>query len=276
MTSMHIKSTSCRAFTLIELLSIVAALALLVAVLVPSMVKLRDEAQVQTCQSNLKEVYKGVQMYSTANDDWLLVTGYNNMNPNSDPPVVYQPNPTWSRTVAKMLDIPFIYEQNFGASTVGDKTFEPASAYDSDKMKQSYGEKDRKNGVLRCPTENFKNAWKGQNSTSYGWNATGNGLGMSDSYGFSPPTSEALAKALGRVRNADIVSPETTFMIGEHIAVDGMYDYANNQFYIPAKEGANGFATYHNQGSNALWADGRVTAITTNDMTRENFNRLMH
>lgn len=262
-----------QAFTLIELLTVVASLALLIAVLLPSLVKLRDEAQSQTCMANLSEINKGVQLYATAENDWLLVTGYNSMSPESDPPVVYQSNPTWSRSVAKMLDIPFVYEQIFGSVTVGDQTFAPSNAYDTKVMSQSYSEKDRGNGVMRCPSENFKNFWGGQNSTSYGWNATGNGMGMSDAYGFSPPHSKAMAKALGRIRNADVVYPKATFMIGEHIAADRMFDYTNNQFHATTKEGEQGFATYHDNASNALWADGHVTTITAKDLTPENFNR---
>lgn len=274
---MHITLTPTRhskAFTLIELLSILAGSALLVAVLLPSLVKLRDEAQQEQCLANQREVHKGVMAYAEANDNWLLVSGYNTTNLKSDPPIVYQYAPSWSRVVAKTLDIPFVYEQSYKAKTVGDKTYEANTAYDSEKMSQSYGSKKRDNGVLKCPSENFANAWKGTNSTSYGWNTQSMGMGVSDAFGFSPPHSKGSSTVRRRIQMNEVTKPQTTFMVGEHITEDGMYDYASAQFEL----GKNSkdeprMATYHNNTSNVLWADGHVSNITTDDLTADNFMR---
>lgn len=274
MTTFHPPSRHASAFTLIELLSIVATLSLLAAVLLPSLLKLRDDAQKDQCLANQREIFKGVQAYATAENGWLLVTGYNSSNLKSDPPVMYQYNPTWSRTVAKMLDIPFSYEQSFGAIKAGDKTYEPSTAYDSEKMHHSFGEKNRNNGIMRCPSENFTNFWGGQNSTSYGWNTQSYGMGVSDYYGFSPPIGKTLSEALRRIKNTEIVNPATTFMIGEHIIANRMFDYVNSQFHLPAKDGDPGFATYHQGASNALWADGHASTITQADLLKDNFSRL--
>lgn len=265
------------AFTLIELLSIVAAVAMLTAVLLPSLLKLRADAQAQICLDNQRAIYKGVQAYSVANNDWLLVSGHNSTNLKSDPQIVYQYAPTWSRVVAKTLDIPFIYEQSFRATTVGDKTFEPSSAYDSDKMSHSYGSRKRDNGVLRCPSENFANAWKGTNSTSYGWNTNSYGMGVSDYFNFSPPHSAGASTVRRRIQNSEVLKPGTTFMIGEHITADGMYDYNSAQFEMSnEKDGLSRFATYHENVSNVLWADGHTTTITAEDLTKENFMRIKY
>lgn len=261
-----------QAFTLIELLSIVATLALLVAVLVPSMVRMRDAAQAEQCLANQKEIYKGVQAYAAANNDWLLVSGYNSTNIKSEPKIIYDYNPTWSRSVAKMLDIPFVYEQSIKERTVEGQTFAPGTAYDTDKMKQSYGAKKRDNGILKCPAENFLNAWKGSNSTSYGWNTNSMGMGVSDYFGFAPPHSKGSSTVRRRIQNAEVLKPDTTFMIGEHITADGMYDYASAQFELGNAD-APRMATYHDNGSNALWADGHTTKITADDLTNDNFNR---
>jgi prepilin-type processing-associated H-X9-DG protein len=126
---------------------------------------------------------------------------------------------------------------------------------------------------MRCPAENFTNYWKGQNSTSYGWNTQSHGMGVSDYYSFSPPISKSLSEACRRIQTTEIAHPASTFMIGEHITADRMFDYSNSQFHIPAKDGDPGFATYHQGASNALWADGHASTITKADLTPENFSR---
>jgi prepilin-type N-terminal cleavage/methylation domain-containing protein/prepilin-type processing-associated H-X9-DG protein len=50
-------------FTLIEVLVVVAIIALLIAILLPSLVMARNEAQAALCLSNLKQVSNGLQMH---------------------------------------------------------------------------------------------------------------------------------------------------------------------------------------------------------------------
>jgi prepilin-type N-terminal cleavage/methylation domain-containing protein len=85
----------CSAFTLIEVLVVVAIIALLVAILLPSLARARDQARTGVCASNLRQLYYGWSMYAQDNDgrypgathdfgmDWL---GYDNedlVNPGS-------------------------------------------------------------------------------------------------------------------------------------------------------------------------------------------------
>jgi prepilin-type N-terminal cleavage/methylation domain-containing protein len=74
-------------FTLIEVLVVVAIIALLVAILLPSLARARDQAQTTTCKSNLRQLFYGWTMYAQDNKgqypgsshdfgyDWL---GYDN------------------------------------------------------------------------------------------------------------------------------------------------------------------------------------------------------
>lgn len=54
-----------RGFTLIEVLVVVAIIALLVAILLPSLARAREQARMTLCQANLKQIMSGVQLYLT-------------------------------------------------------------------------------------------------------------------------------------------------------------------------------------------------------------------
>jgi prepilin-type N-terminal cleavage/methylation domain-containing protein/prepilin-type processing-associated H-X9-DG protein len=58
-------------FTLIEVLVVVGIIGLLVAILVPSVAKSRQQARAVVCMSNLREWGKAIQMYANDHDDTL-------------------------------------------------------------------------------------------------------------------------------------------------------------------------------------------------------------
>ncbi|MCZ7637704.1 MAG: DUF1559 domain-containing protein [Verrucomicrobia bacterium] len=54
---------SARAFTLIEILVVVAIIALLIAILLPALAKAREQARTVMCRSNMKQILYGMQLY---------------------------------------------------------------------------------------------------------------------------------------------------------------------------------------------------------------------
>ncbi len=56
-----------KGFTLIELLVVVAIIALLIAILLPSLARAREQAKRSTCASNLKQIYTAMYEYSGDN-----------------------------------------------------------------------------------------------------------------------------------------------------------------------------------------------------------------
>lgn len=69
-------------FTLIELMIVIAIIAILAAILVPNFIRARAQGQLTACKSNLKNIGTAMEMYST---DWsgkYPTAGMNLLTPN--------------------------------------------------------------------------------------------------------------------------------------------------------------------------------------------------
>ena len=64
-------------FTLVELLFVIAIIAMLMSILLPSLKKCREKSCQITCTNNLRQMGTGSMMYTADNADWLPVSGYN-------------------------------------------------------------------------------------------------------------------------------------------------------------------------------------------------------
>ena len=83
--SVHASSTRCQrphAFTLIELLVVISIIALLIAILLPSLSAARDVAKQVQCASNLRQVGIGVEAYLQDYDYYY----YAHWDPDASPP----------------------------------------------------------------------------------------------------------------------------------------------------------------------------------------------
>ena len=71
-------------FTLIELLVVISIIALLLAILMPALGKVKEQAKLVVCQSSVKQLGVAAQMYTMDNDDSFhtgYVAGYNGGTP---------------------------------------------------------------------------------------------------------------------------------------------------------------------------------------------------
>ena len=55
-------------FTLIEMMVVVAIIAILVSILVPNFIRARAQAQTAACEANLKEIATALELFETDND----------------------------------------------------------------------------------------------------------------------------------------------------------------------------------------------------------------
>lgn len=67
------RTTQCgkSAFTLVELLVVIAVIAILAALLLPALSQVKAQVRRTTCLNNLKQINLAFQLYAGANDDTL-------------------------------------------------------------------------------------------------------------------------------------------------------------------------------------------------------------
>lgn len=81
------------AFTLIELLTVIAIIGILASILIPTVASVRESARASVCISNLRQVGLAANIYALDNRDRLPDAGMGT-------------DPAWARTLASYMEIP--------------------------------------------------------------------------------------------------------------------------------------------------------------------------
>lgn len=244
-------------FTLVELLVVIAIVGVLISMLVPTLSASREVAKGVKCMANLRQSHHGFSEYANANKSYWVVGGYNH-------------NVLWSRIVMYTLGLKYTGEQSVSIGAfdwndgAGDQGYGSPSLY-----VQNYYLKNRRNSIMKCPSENFLNNWGGENATSYRFNtgySYGYGLGISDDYTTS--TNATYRRQWGRVKEHQFERPTKTFVIGDGVTADGSYEYGISSLNL-----ISGMSDYHNGGANFLYTDGHAGSQVKMAATTEMFDR---
>lgn len=91
-----------RAFTLIELLTVIAIIGILAAILIPVVGSVRESAKSSVCQSNLRQWHTALMLYANDNEDRLVAVRYRNADNTPLPP---GPAQFWSGVLAFYMDL---------------------------------------------------------------------------------------------------------------------------------------------------------------------------
>lgn len=127
-----------RGFTLVELLIVIAIIAVLISFLLPALTRARQRVVALQCLSNLKQIYTGLLSYANDHRNAALICF-----PETYPPLYPYVGDTWEVLLVK---------RRYMIATLAGNPISPLP-----------------NGVFRCPVTNFDNNLL-ESSASYGLN----------------------------------------------------------------------------------------------------------
>lgn len=251
-----------QAFTLVELLAVVAIIGVLAALVIGSVSKIRDAARRSQCASNLRQIGAGFQLHAADNHGLYpaqrlpYTTPAGSVSPN--------PNPSgdnWQAEISRYI----LTDQTIGTGT---------NQYVGGKIGFIKGVAAASN-IAHCPSfdllfPNFTNLTASNYRTAgYGMNSNLN-IGGTDANGSPIQLGKTDLTRTTRFPAASIVNPAKSVLVADssdyHIGVSGGWSTTANTDPANAMGKPDGYesgAPYrHGTNANYLFADGHVAALS--------------
>lgn len=245
-------------FTLLELLVVMAIIAVLVSLLVPALSRARDQARLVQCQINMKQQFVAVAQYEVDNRQQMPIL-YNTQN------AVPATAQSWYRQIAPYL---FTVSDQYKLDTVGN-----AAALDANLKYYAFAQK-----VFQCPSTNGAkrgNWWEGGAGSPMYWGSyMANGFFANDKFGVWQPTgpwgyyhisahpvtgSQYRAPAMpnnGNSNRGAVVIVAESPLHDNHSSAGGWMFYTNDHGWLSYFD-----MRLHGGVVNGLCSDGRVDVL---------------
>jgi prepilin-type N-terminal cleavage/methylation domain-containing protein/prepilin-type processing-associated H-X9-DG protein len=236
-----------RAFTLVELLSVIAIIGVLAAILIPTVSKMRESARRSQCASNLRQLGNAFPLYAADNrglypaprkpDASDLVAPYSASNP---PPWANPSNDNWQVEIS-----PYVFrETNIGV------------------IKKTGAE----SNIAHCPAYDLLFASTADIGAIV-YRTAGYGMNFNLNVGGSNVNTGTLKKQ--RFRLAALNNPASSILIGDssdyHLGIDTV-TWATVSGDPGKPDGyASGAPYRHGSNANYLYADGHLASLSPDE-----------
>jgi len=235
-----------RAITLSDVLIVIAIIALLLALLLPSTRRAREAARRAYCGSNLRQWGVALHMYREEYDDYLPTEGTFLSGGHAKPG-------TWYNELPPYLGLPSY--RDFEGANVGIRDLPDMH-------------------VWICPSKNLSDAYKsfsGKNLFHYGMNQVLDGMGSSSSPSSDTPGFLDMGEKPLRA-NRFLSAPTTVYLfdIAPNSMAGSPRDVATEHYTDPQ---GRRLGRFHGNYANLLYITGGVTNAVTDDLYSNLDNR---
>lgn len=248
-------------FTLIEILVVIAIIAILAAILFPVFAQARESARQTMCGSNMRQLGLAMRMYITDYDDvWFAAATESNIGPQ------FAPQQMWLGYDSRNYPL----DGGFYGHVHESARFPVRAGAIDPYIKNE--------GIKQCPS--MPRQWQ----MAYAFNWFNPGFWSNwwpNEYGPASKTFRFGADGqyiMTGANDAEVEEPSYTLILWEHFARANLCNFLQSPYTSWVDNPPNvqalidHFHFLHREGANALWADGHMKRITYFRLRRPMFN----